>query len=156
MFAEREIDEAVERLVAIGHTLLRIDTAPWLVEPERRFGTAFPATFHALYGRYIFPLLEHDEVTLFANEGAGSRDDFVVRLFADRYMGPWLRDRRLLYLGHPHLGNYDPVCLDLTTGSPNPPVVQLDHEDILQERPTVRREALFPSFLHLLRRLSGA
>ncbi|NJD68916.1 MAG: SMI1/KNR4 family protein [candidate division NC10 bacterium] len=150
------VDVFVERLQASGADLNSIERAPWLDEIESRLGLRFPAFFRALVSRYAFPVLDLGKVELFANLGDGSQYDLTVAPFRDPVMSPWLAEHRLLHIGFPCIGNYDPICFDLTNaGSPEPPIIKLEHEAILLARRTVGRAAIAPNFLALLAEATG-
>ena len=69
-------------------------------------------------------------------------------MFRDPQMSPWLAKYRLVHIGFPHIGDYDPICLDVSgTASVEAAVVRLDHEDILLERKKVHRSALAPGLV---------
>ena len=89
---------------------------------------------------------------LFSNLGDMSEYDLTAAPFRDPYMGPWLINHHLLYIGHPWMGHYDPICLDLVArgADDEPPVVQLDHEDILLMHRKVARTTIAPSLFELL------
>jgi hypothetical protein len=107
-----------------------------------------PGSYRSLVTRYTFPVLELEGVDLFANKGDDADDDITKGMFLDPYMSPWLISRRLIQIGRPSTGGYDPVCLDGSGGEPA--VVQLDHEDILLDRKKVARLVIAPSFYTLL------
>ena len=145
------VDLVVDRLRQAGADIRPLASAPWVDDIEGRLNLRLPPSFRSLVGRYAFPLLDIGEVELFANEGDGSEYDLTAALFRDPSLSPWLAEHRLIHIGHPYIGNYDPVCLDLTHRNlVEPPVVQLSHEDILLERPSVSRTLLADNFLSLL------
>jgi hypothetical protein len=151
-----DIDAAVSLLREAGVRLRRIESAPWVDDVERRLNLRFPSTYRAMVTCYAFPSFEIGEVELFANEGDGSEWDLTTAPFRDPFMSPWLAKHHLLHVAQPYSGSYDPVCFDLTTKCSEPALVQLDHEDILLERKKVRRHAIAPNFLALLRQKPGA
>lgn len=153
MNVNTSIDSFVVRLRLGGADIRPLGRAPWVDEIERKLKFPFPPAFRSLIERYAFPLLDIGEVELFANEGDGSQYDLAVAPFSDPYMSPWLIKHRLIYIGHPYIGNYDPICLDLShRGNVEPPVVQLNHEDILLEREVVKRKMVAANFLALIER----
>ncbi len=145
------IDHFVVRMRERGEVIRPLASAPWIAHVEQRLGLHFPPSFRSLIGRYAFPVLDLGLVELFANEGDGAEYDLTTAPFRDAFMSPWLITHRLIYIGHPHIGDYDPVCFDLSNQELlEPPIVKLNHEDILLERPTVRRRVLADSFLALV------
>ncbi len=150
------VDRIVERLRAEGADIRPLSSAPWIDELERKLGLSLPSSYGSLVRRYAFPLLNIGEVELFGNEGDGSDLDLAVAIFRDPNLAPWLIQHRLIHIGHPGTGSYDPVCMDLSGRAPKQAVVQLDHEDILMQRRTVRRNTIAASFLDLLEQANYA
>lgn len=145
------VDAIARHLRAAGATVHPLQAAPWIDEAERKLGFAFPRTYRALVTRYAFSPVDVGAVTLFANRGDGDRDDLAERLFRDAALSTWLLPRRLLQIGSPATGRYDPVCLDPGASSAaEPAIVQLDHEDILLQRSKVRRRVLAENLLALV------
>ena len=152
MSAQQHIDVAVAALRERGAVILDIAGAPWLADVEQRLGLSYPAAFRALVDRFSFEPLEIGGVELFANEGNGSDGDVTVEPFRDPHLSPWLMSHRLLQVGRPATGSYDPVCFDLTAGrSRDPCLVRLDHESILLDRAKVKRTVVAKNFMALLR-----
>lgn len=147
----------VARLRQGGADIRRLSSAPWVDGIEHKLELRFPPLFRSLIERYAFPLLDIGEVEMFANEGDGSQYDLTVAPFGDPFMSPWLLRHRLIYIGHPYIGNYDPICFDLSHRQTDvePPIVQLNHEDILLERDTVHRKIVAANFLALLERVDA-
>ena len=152
MNRDAQVDSIARRLIDTGFGLRPIKNAPWVESIEKRLGYSYPRSFRSFVTRYSFPYLEFEEVKLFSNLGDRSEYDLTTAPFRDHYLGPWLIERRLVYIGHPYLGDYDPICLDLEAGKPGgePPVVRLDHEDILLERRKVAKATVASTFLALL------
>lgn len=147
------VDLIIERLRQEGADIRPLASAPWIDVLEQRLKLRFPSSFRSLIGRYAFPLLDIGEVELFGNEGDGSEYDLTHALFRDPYMSPWLIEHQLIHIGHPFIGNYDPVCIDLSCKDlVEPPIVQLNHEDILLERQSVSRKVIADNFLNLFER----
>src|SRR5260221_11698377 len=113
MSIDADIDQAVARLSHSGAGPRPIVGAPWLDGVERRLGFSLPPSYRSLVERYAFPVLDVGSAELFANEGDESEYDITVALFRDPHMSPWLAARRLLHIGHPYIGDYDPICLDV-------------------------------------------
>lgn len=149
------VDRFAAHLLEKGVQIRPINSASWIKGIEKRLGLSFPHSFRSLIERYSFPLLNIGEVELFANEGSSSEYDLAVALFRDPIMSPWLVKHKLIHIGHPYIGNYDPICLDLLKSKHgDPEVVRLNHEDILLERPKIRRHVLAESFSALMERTS--
>lgn len=85
---------------------------------------------------------------LFANCGHKVFYELADRVFKDKGIFPTLHKNGFLQFGLPHETNYDPVCFDMKRRSrADAPIVQLDHEEILQSsRIRVVRE-IAPSFV---------
>jgi hypothetical protein len=143
------IDAAAAKLAAAGQVIERIDAAPWVPPFEARAGRRLPAAFRELIERWQYCDLECGGVVFYDNSGDGAEDSLALKPFADPFMGPWLLAHDLLAFGQSDTGFYDPVCIALDAGD-DPPVVVLDHEDILLERKKVRRRTLATSFVALL------
>ncbi len=142
------VDIIVDRLIAADIPMTPIASAPWIDALEARWGGPIPEPYRALVRGWRFPAIELAHAELFGNLGDGSEDDLATRVFADPHMSTWLASQRCFPIGHPCLGDYDPLCLDAATRpKDNPPVVALDHEDILLGRSTVRRRMRWPSLL---------
>jgi len=155
MDTNTSVDLVVARLCQSGAEIRSVAGAPWIDNLEARLGLSFPPSFRSLVNRYAFPLLDIGEMELFANEGEDSQYDLTAAPFRDPFMSAWLIGHRLIHVGHPYIGNYDPVCFDLSTpNATEPPVVQLNHEDILLQRQSVKRTVIADSFLTLLERTS--
>lgn len=146
------VDDLVARMIAGGVEIRATENAPWIADVESRLGTALPADFRDFVIRYSFPLLEFKDVELFSNLGDMSEYDLTHAPFRDPNMSPWLIGHGLVHIGFPYIGNYDPICLELSSASTDegPGIVRLNHEDILLERATVHRTSVSPSFLALL------
>lgn len=145
------IDKIAERLREAGADVRRISGAPWIEDLELRLGFRLPKMYRALVTHYTFSAVDVGPVALFGNQGDAGEEDLASRLFRDPFMSVWLAERRLVQIGNPSTGSYDPVCLDLgASGVCEPEVVQLDHEDILQERRKVRRDVIAQSITALL------
>lgn len=148
------IDSVVARLCQSCAAIRPLSSASWVDGIEHKLELRSPALFRSLLERYAFPLLDVGEVELFANEDDGSQYDLTVAPFGNPFMSPWLLKHRFIYIGHPYLGNYDPICFDLSHRQidAEPPIVLLTHEDILLERDTVNRKIVAANFLTLLER----
>jgi hypothetical protein len=124
---------------------------PWIATIEGNLGLALPGAYRSLVTRYTFPSFELGDVELFANLGDGSDHDLTVAPFRDPFLSKWLMEHHLIHFASMASGSYDPVCFDLRglKSDAEPPIVQLDHEDILLERRKVRSEVLATSLYKL-------
>jgi hypothetical protein len=151
MNISNQIKAAVIRLATNGHSFEALESADWVAAVEERLGRALPPSFRCLVTGFAFPEFDIGGVTLFANLNDGSPEDVTVAPFADPFMSQWLIGRGYVQFGRPDTANYDPVCFDFSAKQKEPPIVVLDHEDILLERPKVRVRKLADSFLDLIR-----
>lgn len=141
----------------LGIDVEALAEAPWVSELELRFKRELPPLYRSLVLGFGFLACEIGEVELFGNLGVTDDEDITVAAFCDPYMSPWLIDHAYIQFGRPATGSYDPVCFDYSVefrGS-EPPIVSLDHEDILLERKKVQKRAVAQSFAALLE-LPGA
>lgn len=145
-----QIKAAVARLAANGHPFEALESADWVAAVEEKLGRALPPSFRCLVTGFAFPEFDIGGVTLFANLNDGAPEDVTVAPFADPFMSQWLISRGYVQFGRPDTANYDPVCFDFSEKQKEPPVVVLDHEDILLERHKVRVRRLADSFLDLI------
>ena len=151
MTTDSRIDALVAKLARSGVKVQRAGNTPWVSDLEGRFKNPLPASFRSLITRYLFPVLEFKKLELFSNLGDGSEYDLTRAPFRDPHMSPWLIENRLIWFAHPYVGDYDPICFDVaSSASDEPPIIKLDHEDILLERKKVERTPVAASFLVLL------
>ena len=149
MHIDSRVDQAIQRLRAAGAPIQSGHNIALIPKLEALSGLRLPRTFHSLISRYSFQLLEFEQSELFGNNSQ-SEYDLSVTPYRDHHLSDWLLKNRLFHIGFPHIGNYDPICLDLFD-SPDldSSVVQLDHEDILLER-DVKVIVLSSSFLDFI------
>jgi hypothetical protein len=140
----------VSRLAAAGVRFEPIAEATWVPIAEGKFGRRLPESFRSLVTVYAFPEFDVGGISVFSNLNDGSPLDITVAPFADPFMSAWLISRGYLQFGRPDTGSYDPVCFDFSSGKNDPPVVVLDHEDILLERRKIAVQPLAESFLELM------
>lgn len=150
------IKAIVARLEATGEPFDVVESADWIVTVEEKLGRRLPDSFRCLVTGFAFPEFDIGGVTIFSNLNDGSPTDITVAPFADRFMSPWLRSRGYVQFGKLDTGTYDPVCFDCSARPKEPPVVVLDHEDILLERKNVRVRKLADSFLDLVELVRSA
>jgi hypothetical protein len=145
-----QIEALVAKLEARGEPFEPLEKADWIAEVEEKFGRPLPPSFRCLVTGFAFPEFDIGGVMLFANLHDGSPMDVTVAPFADRFLSQWLISHGYVQFGRPDTANYDPVCFDFSAKQKEPPVVVLDHEDILLERKKVRVRKLAESFLDLM------
>src|SRR5687767_3938793 len=109
----------------LGVHVRSIDRAPWIEDAEQRLGFRLPVSFRSLVTHFAFSPVELDRAELFGNMGDCSEFDLAVAMFRDAHMSPWLATHRLVHIGHPFLGDYDPICLEAMEGA-DPVVVRLN------------------------------
>ena len=122
---------------------------------ETRIGRRFPYGFRSLITRYSFPAFECGPLLFYANTGENTHDDLTNRLFHDPHMSPVLLSAGYVQIGNPCRSNYDPICFAPQPSQKESPLIQLDHESILQFGKIKRIKEIAPSFVHLLSRLVG-
>ena len=90
---------------------------------------------------------------LFSSSGHELFYELSERAFKDKGLFPTLHKSGFLQFGLPHEANYDPVCFDMKRRNQgDAPIVQLDHEEILQwSRIRVVGE-IAPSFAQFMQR----
>jgi hypothetical protein len=120
---------------------------PWVKAVVEKLPQGWPKPFRSLVDRYRFCNFEVGPLMLFANSGNRLFYELADRVFKDKGIFPTLHKNGFLQFGLPHETNYDPVCFDMKRRSrADAPIVQLDHEEILQwSRIRVVRE-IAPSF----------
>jgi hypothetical protein len=117
---------------------------------QDRLGLRFPASFLNLVSRYSFPAFEFGPVMFFGNTGQDIFWELGSRLFRDPFMSPVLRDNGYIQIGNPYFYNYDPICFNSNATADECPIVQLDHEAILQLKQLIVVEEIAPSFADLM------
>ena len=143
----------VEQMRQLGTVIEYFTDASWVPELERRFKRRLPPLYRSVILRFCFSRREVGEVEIFGNLGVTDRDDDItVAPFSDPLLSTWLIDRGYIQFARPATGSYDPVCFDYSVkirGS-EPPIVSLNHEDVLLERVKVRKRSVAASFGSLL------
>lgn len=151
------VDDLVDRFVTDlgrrGTRVERIQSAPWISALENRLSRRFPASYASLITRYRFPPFELGGVGFFGNTGDASEEDLAVAIFVDAGISTPALAAGLLQVGRPAGGSYDPVCFD-TRGRKSHrecPIVQVDHEVLLQSQRIVVKDTLAESFQSFMR-----
>lgn len=118
--------------------------ANWLPEIEANLPFRLPLTFRSLLARYLFPSFSVGPLTLYS---VGVNDphtaiEFRRAIFADRHLSPFLLGHGFIPFARPADWNYDPICFDYRAKvrKSEPPVVRIDHEEILCQRPGTSAE----------------
>jgi len=124
--------------------------ADWLPALEARLPVRFPLTFTALVSRYLFPAFGCGSIQFYGVGVTGPDAEFEelrLAMLQNPALDGFLCQHGLLPFARTEEGLYDRICFDFRNGSSSdePPVVQIDHEEVLiHER------------IHLVRTLSPA
>jgi hypothetical protein len=129
---------------------VRQDNSARIDHLQQRMGRRFPPSFRYLLINYSFPAFEFGPMMFFANTGEDTFWDLEKRLFQDEHMSPQLLEAGFLQIGNPFFYNYDPVCFDAKGPRIEKPLVQLDHEAILQHGKMKIIREIAPSFVDLI------
>ncbi len=124
-----------------------------LARYEARLPAPLPPSLHSLAARYAYPAFEIGPILLFANTGDESVwYEMSVATFEDEGLSTVLQRNGYLQFARPATGSYDPVCFDSKRRdrSGEYPIVQLDHEAILQAETIEIVSEIAPSFLSLI------
>ncbi len=149
MRIDSRVDEIVRSLQISGAPISCSPNETLVERLEGACGFRIPKTFASLISRYSFPLLEFEGSELFGNNGQ-EEYDLATTPYRDKNLSGWLIRNNLFHIGFPHIGDYDPICLDLfSSPSADASVVKLNHEDILLGR-DVKATVLSRSFLAFL------
>jgi hypothetical protein len=130
--------------------IVRRDNITSIRALQNRLGLRFPASFLNLVSRYSFPAFEFGPVMFFANTGQNIFWELGSKLFKDPFMSPVLRENGYIQIGNPYFYNYDPICFNSNATAEEYPIVQLDHEAILQLKQLLVVEEIAPSFSDLM------
>jgi hypothetical protein len=127
------IDQFVVRVGSPERNFRRIQHAPWIIDLEAKLPKRLPASFRSLVTRYSFSAFDAGPLSLFANLGDGSDEDFSIAIFKDSIIADVTLKAGYIQFARPVSGSYDPVCFDANRSSKNRefPIVRLDHEEIL-------------------------
>jgi hypothetical protein len=134
----------------------QIRSAPfnaWVEELDERLPQRWPTPFRSLIQRYRFCNFEIGPLMLFANSGHPLFYELSDRVLKDKGIFPTLHKNGFLQFGLPHEANYDPVCFDMKRRNrDDAPIVQLDHEEILQWSCIRVVQEIAPSFAQFIQR----
>jgi hypothetical protein len=122
--------------------------ADWLPELENRLPFRLPPTFRSLVSRYLFPSFDAGPIQFYSVGVEEPYTEFRSAVFGDRFMSPFLLKNGYVQFGRPAGGSYDPICFDFTISrrKSEPPVVHIDHEEILCNERIRVIESLSPAF----------
>jgi hypothetical protein len=134
----------------------QIHSAPfnsWIEELNEKLPQRWPKPFASLVQRYRFCSFEIGPLMLFANSGHQLFYELSDRTFKDKGIFPALHRNGFLQFGLPHETNYDPVCFDMKRRNrADAPIVQLDHEEILQRSRIRVVQEIAPSLAQFMQR----
>lgn len=130
--------------------IVKRDNAARIDALQAKLGKRFPPSFRYFVSSYCFPAFEFGPVMYFANTGQDNFWELGKRLFTDPHMSPQLLEGGFIQFGEPYFYNYDPVCFDTNGPSDEYPIVQLDHELILQFSELKVVKEISRSFIELL------
>lgn len=128
--------------------IVRSTNADWLAELEGRLPFRLPPTFRSLVSRYLFPFFDAGPIQFFSVGVEEPYTEFRSAVFGDRSMSPFLLKNGYVQFARPAGGSYDPICFDFTISprKSEPPVVHIDHEEILCDERIRVIESLSPAF----------
>jgi hypothetical protein len=141
----------VERMRQLGIDAEPLIQAPWIAHVEQRFQRQLPPLYRSLVLGFSFFACEFGNVELFGNTGDDDDDDLTVAPFRDAHLSSWLIAHGYIHFGRSASGSYDPICFDYSGAVHlEPPVIQLDHEDILLNREKVTKCTVAGNFAILV------
>jgi hypothetical protein len=124
---------------------------PWVEKLIEKLPQSWPKPFRSLIDRYRFCNFEIGPLMLFSNSGHELFYELSKRAFKDKGLFPTLHKNGFLQFGLPHEANYDPVCFDMKRRNQgDAPIVQLDHEEILQRSRIRIVGEMAPSFAQFM------
>ena len=134
----------------------QIRSAPfnaWVEGLDEKLPQRWPKPFRSLIQRFRFCNFEIGPLMLFANSGHQLFYELSDRVLKDKGIFPTLHKNGFLQFGLPHETNYDPVCFDMKRRNrDDAPIVQLDHEEILQWSRILVVQEIAPSFAQFMQR----
>ena len=157
-FEPRPAEEIPEELrssspeIGIFHWQIRPAAKnPWIDRLVEKLPQSWPQPFRSLIDRYRFCNIEVGPLMLFANTGHELFYELSRKVFKDKGLFPTLHKNGFLQFGIPHETNYDPVCFDMKRRNrADAPIVQLDHEEILQWSRIRVVQEIAPSFAQFM------
>lgn len=149
------IDRFAERLSDAGLLTGSIEQAARVEEFERMLGHRLPASFRDLVTRYAFRPFEWGPISFFGNPETYELFSLHIAVMRDQAIWQTTRQAGFTYFGRPDPVNYDPICLGPAQSNREPPVIQLNHEEILINRRIKVVKEVAPSFIALVERLTS-
>jgi hypothetical protein len=135
----------------------KIDSSPWINEAQKRLPFALPGCFSILVRNYVFTGFEISRFHHYDNYDGNEDWCWHIALGKDPIIFNVCNRYHFLPVGQPEQGNYDRICLDINRiHKGDCPVVQLDHEMILQREKIKIVAELAPSYNNLVTRVLGA
>jgi hypothetical protein len=126
--------------------------AEWLGAVESKLPFRLPPTFRSLISRYVFPPFDAGPIQFFSVGAEETGTEFRFAFLADPCMSPFLLQHGYMQFGRPKTGDYDPICFDFTVRKKaEPPVVRIDHEEILCNERLRVIETISPAFSRIHR-----
>ena len=147
------IDRFAERLDAADLLIGSINNAARIEEFEAILERRLPASFRDLVTRYAFRPFEWGPISFFGNSETYELFSLHIAAMRDRAIWETTRQAGFIYFGRPEQMNYDPICFSPSKGKREPPIVQLDHEEILINSRIKIVAEIAPSFVVLAERL---
>lgn len=136
---------ASERVVA-----LETDNSSILASLQEKTGLIFPPLFRELLKGYAFEPFVLGDIEFFGTIESEDGDLIADAIFRDEILSAALLEAKLLQVGRPDSGSYDPVCFNLASRSEEPELVQVDHESVLSFSKLRISKVLAPSFPELI------
>ena len=125
----------------------------WVENLAQQLPQRWPHPYRSLIERYRFSNFEVGPLMFFANSGQPLFYELTSKVFKDKGLFPTLHKIGFLQFGLPHETNYDPVCFDMKRRNQgDAPIVQLDHEEILQRSRIRVVGEIAPSFAQFMQR----
>lgn len=137
----------------------RVDFGAQVERLQKGLGMKLPPSFEYFISAYAFPAFQTEVMWHFANTGTNAEWELSGRVLGDDPMQRVLKANRYQQIGSPYAGHHDPICFDRNLPGNEPPLVQLDHEEILCRDRIVKVRTVAGSFIGLvadsLTRLGG-
>jgi len=132
----------------------KIDSSPWIDVVQKRLPFELPVCFSNLVRSYAFTDFEISRFHHYDNYDGNEDWCWHIALVKDPIIFDLCNRYHFLPVGQPEGGNYDRICLDLNRLKEGDcPLVQLDHEMILQREKIKIVSELTPSYNKLISRV---
>lgn len=120
-----------------------VDRSEQVATLEEKTGHRFPRSFRQLLSNFQFLSFELGGIEFFGNDP----DGLPQKLFSDPVMSEVLLKNKLIQVGRPDTGSYDPVCFNLAkVRGQETELVIVDHEQILINNRVKIFKSIAPSF----------